>query len=295
MKTNSTADQLIRITSNDGSLRATVASTANLVSEICLRQQTDPTATIALGRLVTAAALMGSLLKDEQRVALSIEANGPLQRLQAEADATGTVRGTIKEPCCNLPPIDNRFDVANAIGKAGFLHVIKDLGLKEPYRGMVQLTTSEIAEDLTHYFTTSEQTPTSIALGVTLNQQAQVAASGGFLIQALPDCDDKVLDQLEKTLQTFTAISTQLRDGQTLRDILNTLMNNIPFTIQAEYALAFRCHCSLQQVIKMLKGIPQEELCELSQKNENTEIVCEYCKTKYDFTPDDLAAFTSKQ
>ena len=210
MINNSTTDQLIRITSNDGSLRATVASTSNLVNEICQRQKTDPTATVALGRLVSGAALMGSLLKDDQRVALSIEGNGPLQRLQAEADASGTVRGTIKVPCCNLPPLDDRFDVANAIGKAGFLHVVKDLGLKEPYRGMVQLTTSEVAEDLTHYFTTSEQTPTSIALGVTLDQDAHVAASGGFLIQAMPDCDESVIDTLEDNLKKIVAISSQL-------------------------------------------------------------------------------------
>lgn len=292
---NTTADQLIRITSNDGSLRATIATTAMLVDEICLLQKTDPTATVALGRLVTAAALMGSLLKDDQRVALSIEANGPLQRLQAEADAAGTVRGTIKVPKCNVPPIDNRFDVASAIGKAGFLHVVKDLGLKEPYRGMVQLTTSEIAEDLTHYFTTSEQTPTSIGLGVTLDQQAHVAASGGFLIQAMPDCDETVLSQLEKTLQTFPPISSQLREGQALHQILDDLMVGIPFTIQDQYPLNFRCHCSLQQVIKMLEGMPHEELSDLSQRDEDTEIVCEYCKNNYNFTPANLCELLNQQ
>lgn len=287
--TNKTpSDQLIRIMSNDGSLRATVASTTQLVAEICQRQQTDPTATVALGRLVTAAALMGSLLKDDQRIALSIEGNGPLQKLQAESDATGTVRGTIKVPCCNLPPVGNQFDVANAIGKAGFLHVVKDLGLKEPYRGMVQLTTSEVAEDLAHYFTTSEQTPTSVALGVTLNKDADVAASGGFLIQALPDCDDLLLDHLELTLKNFTAISTQLREGSTLLEILDKLMAGIPFTVQTDYPLNFSCHCSQLHVVNMLQSIPHDDLLELSERSENTEITCEYCKTIYSFSPLEL-------
>ena len=285
MKNDPTSDQLIRIMSVDGSLRATVVSTTHLVAEICQRQKTDPTATVALGRLVTAAALMGSLLKDDQRVALSIEANGPLEKLQAESDATGTIRGTIKVPYCDLPPIDNRFDVANAIGRAGFLHVVKDLGLKEPYRGMVQLSTSEVAEDLAHYFTTSEQTPTSVALGVTLNKEAVVAASGGFLIQAMPDCDESLLDQLEHSLENFTAISTQLHEGSTPLEILAKLMTDIPFTVQAEYPLNFSCHCSQQQVVKMLQSIPLEELQELSERNENTEITCEYCKNNYSFPP----------
>jgi len=295
MKNNPTSDQLMRIMSDDGSLRATVVSTTQLVAEICKRQKTDPTATVALGRLVTAAALMGSLLKDDQRVALSIEGNGPLQKLQAESDATGTIRGTIKVPCCNLPPVDNRFDVANAIGKAGFLHVVKDLGLKEPYRGMVQLTTSEIAEDLAHYFTTSEQTPTSVALGVTLNKDAEVAASGGFLIQALPDCDDSLLDQLELTLKNFTAISTQLREGTTPLEILDQLMTGIPFTVHAEYPLNFSCHCSQQHVIKMLQSIPPDDLLELSERSENTEITCEYCKHNYSFSPLALKEIISRK
>lgn len=285
MKCNPHSDQLIRIMSDDGSLRATVASTTNLVGEICKRQKTDPTASVALGRLVTAAALMSSLLKGNQRVALSIEGNGPLQKLQAESDAAGTVRGTIKQPCCNLPPVNNRFDVANAIGKAGFLQVVKDLGLKEPYRGMVQLTTSEVAEDLAHYFTTSEQTPTSIALGVTLDHDAGIAASGGFLVQALPDCDESLLEQLEQTVANFAAVSTQLHQGSTPLDILKKLMINIPFTIQAEYPLNFSCHCSQEHVINMLKGIPTEDILELSERHENTEIVCEYCKKTYCFTP----------
>ncbi|MDX9709201.1 MAG: Hsp33 family molecular chaperone HslO, partial [Trichloromonas sp.] len=162
-------DHLVRILSKDGSLRAVAAATTNLTESIRRRQGTDPTATVALGRLVAGAALMGALLKGDQRLALMIEGSGPLQRLHAETDAFGHVRGSIKNPIAGLPPKADRFDVAGAVGKAGFLHVVKDLGLKEPYRGMVQLYSSEIAEDLAYYLTTSEQVPSTVGLGVALD------------------------------------------------------------------------------------------------------------------------------
>ncbi|MDH3998034.1 MAG: Hsp33 family molecular chaperone HslO, partial [Desulfuromonadales bacterium] len=162
------SDHLIRIISEDGAIRASIADTTLLCEETRRRQQSDPTATVAVGRLATAAALTGSLLKGQQRIALTLEGNGPLGRVQAEADALGQVRASLKVAVAGLPPRDGRFDVAGAIGRAGFLHVVKDLGLKEPYRGMVQLQSSEIAEDMAYYFTTSEQTPSSVALGVEL-------------------------------------------------------------------------------------------------------------------------------
>ena len=180
------SDHLVRLITRDGSLRACAADTTLLAEECRRRQQTDPTATVALGRVVTAAALCGSLLKGTQRLALIVEGNGPLHRLQAETDAHGRVRATVKVPVAGLPPREGRFDVAGAVGHAGFLQVVKDLGMKEPYRGMVQLATSEIGEDLAYYFATSEQTPSTVALGVELGREAEVAAAGGFLLQLLP-------------------------------------------------------------------------------------------------------------
>ncbi|MDH3544777.1 MAG: Hsp33 family molecular chaperone HslO, partial [Desulfuromonadales bacterium] len=184
------SDHMIRVLTLDGAIRVSVASSTALVEEVRRRQQTDPTASVAIGRLATAAALMGSLLKGQQRVGLTIEGNGPLQRLQAETNAHGQVRATLKVASAGLPPRDGRYDVAGAIGHAGFLHVVKDLDLKEPYRGTVQLVSSEIAEDLAYYFTTSEQTPSSVALGVELGQHAEVVAAGGFLLQLMPEADD---------------------------------------------------------------------------------------------------------
>ena len=189
-------DHLVRILSKDGSLRAVAADTSELTRTICQMQGTDPTATVALGRLVTGAALMGALLKGAQRLALVVEGNGPLQRLHAETDAYGQVRGSVKNPLAELPPKADRFDVAGAIGQAGFLHVVKDLGLKEPYRGMVQLYTSEVAEDLAYYLTTSEQVPSTVGLGVNLDETLAIATAGGFLVQVMPGGDEALIEHL---------------------------------------------------------------------------------------------------
>ena len=204
------SDHLVRVLTLDGAIRVSVAVTTALVEEVRRRQQTDPTASVAVGRLATAAALMGSLLKGQQRIGLTIEGNGPLQRIQAEADANGRVRATVKVPQTGLPPRDGRFDVAGAVGRAGFLHVVKDLDLKEPYRGTVQLVSSEIAEDLAYYFTTSEQTPSSVALGVELGQQAEVVAAGGFLVQLMPNADDALADRLAERLEALPPTTTRL-------------------------------------------------------------------------------------
>ncbi len=171
-------DHLVRVVSKDGLLRGIVADTTTLVREICQKQQTDLTATVALGRVLTGGALLGCLLKGRQRLALVVEGNGPLGRLSVETDASGQLRGSIRNPQANLLPKDGRFDVAGAIGKAGFLHVWKDLGLKEPYQSMVQLQTSEVAEDLAWYLTSSEQVPSSVALGVELDSAGQVDRRG---------------------------------------------------------------------------------------------------------------------
>lgn len=282
-------DQLVRMMSGDGSIRAIAASTTKLVRQICHLQGTDPTATVALGRLVSATCLMGSLLKGAQRLALTIEANGPLQKLRAETDAYGAVRATIKQPVCHLPPKNDHFDVATAVGKAGFLHVIKDLGLKEPYHGTVQLVTSEIAEDIAHYFAVSEQIPTLLALGVTLNSQAEVAASGGLLIQAMPGCRDEVLEKIEGALQGLEPVSTMLRAGNTSMEILARVLQGIPCASQSSYELTFNCHCSREYVVHMLSGLPEEELAALAQRQEDTIVTCEYCKREYRVTPTDLS------
>jgi molecular chaperone Hsp33 len=281
------SDHLVRLITRDGALRACAADTTRLAEECRRRQQTDPTATVALGRVATAAALMGGLLKGAQRLALIVEGSGPLQRLQAETDAAGRVRATVKVPVADLPPQGDRYDVAGAVGHAGFLHVVKDLGLKEPYRGMVQLATSEIAEDLANYFATSEQVPSSVALGVELGQHAEVAAAGGFLLQLLPGGDPALVDRLEQRLAELPPTTTLLRQGVAPAAILERLLVGVPVTHLGELPLIFSCTCSREQVAGVLRMLGRAELEQLIADPGEATVTCEFCKEAYPF---DLAA-----
>lgn len=282
------ADHLVRIMTKDGSLRACAAETTTLVDAICQRQGTDLTATVALGRLVTGAALFGSLLKGEQRLALQIEANGPLQKLSAETDAYGRVRASIRQPLSKLPPRNERFDVAGAIGKAGFLHVSKDLGFGEPYRGMVQLVSSEVAEDLAWYLTTSEQIASSVGLGVLPREDGRIAVAGGFLIQALPGAKDEQLVELEQRLHALPPLTVLLREGLSPEAILARIFSGIDTIPQATFPLIFDCSCSRQQAQAILALLPEEERKPLLAEKEIT-VTCEFCRERYSFTPEELS------
>lgn len=284
------SDHLLRMTSRDGNLRAVAAITTDLCEIARRLQGTDPTATVALARVATGTALLGALLKGEQRLAVSIEGNGPLQMLHAETDAAGHVRCSVKQPLAGLPPRNNRFDVAGAIGRAGFLSVIKDLGLKDPYRGMVQLQTSEIGEDIAYYLTTSEQVPSSVSLGVSLTADAGIKAAGGLLVQALPECDEQALATVEERLVGMPPLSDQLRSGTTPAQILAAVFGAIPFTEPVKTELVFRCNCSREQVAGVLRSLGREELNASSSGQETITITCEYCRRNYDFSPEEVAA-----
>lgn len=285
-------DHMIRVLTRDGSLRAAAAVTTSLVEEIRRLQGTDPTATVSLGRLVTGAALMGSLLKGDQRLALMIEGNGPLRKLHAETDASGHVRGSIKVPVSGLPLREGEFDVSGAIGSAGFLHVVKDLGLKEPYRGMVQLYRSTVAEDLAYYFTVSEQTPSTVALGAYVEPDGSVSAAGGFMIQAMPDADESLVALLQERLAAFPPTTTLLREGLGPLPILERIFAGIPFAVQGETYLTFRCRCNLRQVGQMLLALGPEELRQLREREEETTVTCEFCRRAYHFSRAELEALT---
>ncbi len=286
-------DYLIRVLSDDGTLRAVAAQTTGLVADLQRRHATDPVATIALGRLATGTALLGAQLKGKQRLALMVEGNGPLQRLQAETDAGGAIRATIRCPRSGPPPEDGGSAVARAVGRAGFLHVIRDLGMKEPYRSMVQLQTSEIGEDLAYYLTSSEQVPSAVSLAVRLDRNADVAAAGGFLIQALPGCPDGRLEQLEQSLAALPPLSEMLADGKTPEQVLALVLAGIDHHEVGRHRLRFECRCNLRRIVEMLRSLPEEERRELAGREETTTVTCEYCRKSYSFTPDELAALDS--
>jgi len=276
-------DHLVRVVSKDGLLRGMAAVSTGLVREICQKQQTDITATVALGRLVTGGALLGCLLKGKQRLALMIEGNGPLEKLSVETDAAGRVRGNVRNPIAGLPPKDDRFDVAGAIGKAGFLHVWKDLGLKEPYQSMVQLETSEVGEDLAWYLSHSEQVPSSVSLGVELDRDGQVVAAGGLLIQALPPGDEEQVEKVIQKLKKLPPTTSLLRQGLAPITILQQIFEDVDFAVQEEVPLRFYCPCNDKQIEDMLRAMGAEDLKKLLEEQGQVEVVCEYCRSRYLF------------
>ena len=276
-------DHLVRVVSNDGLFRGAVAVTTELVRTVVAKQQTDLTASVALGRLLTGGALFSCLLKGTQRLALAVEGNGPLKKVSVEADASGRIRGTIRNPIAGLPPAGDRFDVAGAVGRAGFLHVWKDLGLKKPYQSMVQLQTSEIAEDLAWYLTSSEQVPSSIGLGVELDTAGEVAIAGGFLVQSLPPGDADQVEKLSQRLKELPPTTTMLGQGLSPTAILGRIFGSADFQIQQETPLQFYCPCNQQQIEDMLVGLGRDELVSMAAELDPVEVVCEYCCHRYLF------------
>ncbi len=276
-------DHLIRVVSPDGLFRAAAAVSTELVRTVCEKQQTDITATVALGRLLTGGALLGCLLKGKQRLALVMEGNGPLGKVSVEADVAGRVRGTVRNPIANLPPAGGRFDVAGAIGRAGFLHVWKDLGLKSPYQSMMQLQSSEVAEDLAWYLTHSEQVPSSLGLGVELDSEARVAVAGGFLVQSLPPGDSHQIEILSKRIKALPPTTSLLKQGMTPKGILAQIFSDGEFHVQQQIPLQFYCPCNRQQIENMLVGLGRKELISLREEQEPVEVVCEYCRQHYHF------------
>lgn len=286
-------DYLVRIITKAGNIRAMACVTTNLVDEARRRHETLPTASAALGRALTGGTLMGAMLKTGQRVALKFEGNGPLKKIIVEADSNGAVRGYAGTPDVFMVREDGKLDVAGALGKAGFLTVTKDLGLKEPYKGMVQLYSSEIAEDLALYLTESEQIPSAVALGVFIEPDNSVSAAGGFLIQAIPPQDDEMIDTLMNRISKLPPVTQLLREGETPEHILDMLFADIPYDILEKRALAFQCSCSREKIERALISLGLEELSSMIKEQGGAEVDCEFCREVYSFTRDELEGLLS--
>lgn len=282
------ADYLVRIITGSENIRALACITTGLVDEACRRHGTFPTASAALGRALTGGTLMGALLKTGQRVALRFEGNGPLKKILVEAESNGEVRGRVGNPEVSLVTPEGKLDVANALGKAGFLTVTKDLGLKEPYSGMVQLLSSEIAEDLAYYLTDSEQTPSAVGLGVFVEPDNRVSAAGGFLIQCLPPADEEVIDRLMERLEQMPPLTRLLREGATPESLLENLFRGIPYRTLEKRALAFRCSCSREKIERAIISLGSAEISDMLDGKDNTVVTCEFCRESYSLTREDL-------
>lgn len=277
-------DYLVRSITRDGSIRGLAVATTSLVEEARQRQDAWPTAAAALGRALTGGVLLGALLKTGQRVAIKIEGDGPLGKILVEAESNGAVRGYVSHPHVHLPPKNGKLDVAGAVGRSGVVTVVKDLRLKEPYTGIVQLMTGEIAEDLAFYLVESEQIPSALALGVYVEPDGRVSAAGGFLIQTLPPVQEKVLDQLIRRIQQLPAITDLLRAGQGPEDILASIYGDLSYRILEKYAVAWQCSCSRDRVERALLTLGREELAKLTAAESEIVITCEYCGRQYALT-----------
>ncbi len=277
------ADYLVRSMTTDGSIRGLAAVTTGLVEEASRRHGAYPTAAAALGRALTGGALLGALLKTGQRVALKFAGDGPLKKIVVEAESNGTLRGYVAEPQIDLPLKNGKLDVAGALGRTGLLTVSKDLRLKEPYRGIVQLVSGEIAEDLAFYLAESEQVPSALALGVYLETDGRVGAAGGFLIQTLPPIQEEVLDNLIARIQQLPPVTDLLRAGSTPESLLADIFTGIPYTTLEKFALTLQCSCSRERVEKALMTLGREELAKLAAGDETTVMTCEFCRQEYTF------------
>lgn len=288
MDTEQQQDRLIRGTAMDGKVRAFAVQTTQLVEELRRRHDTFPTATVALGRTVTAAAMMAAMLKGNEKLTVQVKGDGPIGQVVADANAKGEVRGYVRNPHIQLPANNlGKTDVAGAIGTTGFIHVTKDLGLKEPYRGSVPIISGELGEDFTYYFAVSEQTPSAVGLGVLIDPDSSVIVSGGFIIQLLPGLSDQEIDAIEQAVGQLPPVTSLLDQGLGLDEMLRWIVPDVK--VMEEMEIKFSCNCSRERVERTLISLGKEELAGLQDDGKDTEVVCDFCNEKYVFTDEEIS------
>ncbi|AUO06369.1 heat shock protein Hsp33 [Paenibacillus jamilae] len=280
-------DRLIRGTAMDGRVRAFAVRTTQLVEELRRRHDTYPTATAALGRTLTAGAIMGSMLKGKERLTIQVKGDGPIGQIVVDANAVGEVRGYVTEPHVHLPSNSmGKLDVAGAVGTEGFIHIIKDLGLKEPYRGSIPIISGELGEDFTYYFAKSEQTPSAVGLGVLVDTDNSVIVAGGFIIQLLPGLNDDEITAIENAVGSIPPVTALLDQGLELDEMLRWMLPDV--RVLDEMDIHFQCECSRERVEKTLISLGESELKQLIEEEGQAEVVCHFCNEAYQFNKDEL-------
>jgi molecular chaperone Hsp33 len=283
--------KLYRAISADGSAFAAVLDAKDMVSEIEKIHKTSAVVTAALGRLSIGASLMGYMLKGEDdSITLRIDADGPGGQLVAVSDSRGNVKSCVNNPVVELPLNSvGKLDVSGAVGKNGTLSVVKDMGLREPYVGVIPLVSGEIAEDIASYYATSEQIPTVCALGVLVDTDLSVKSAGGFLVQLLPFADEKCIDTIEKNVSAMRPVSALLDEGVTPEEIANMLLAGLEPNELDTSSPAYKCDCSRQRTERVLISIGKKELDSIAAEGKDTEVGCHFCGKKYVFTPQEIS------
>lgn len=290
------ADYLVRAMAADAQIRAFAVKTKDVAETARAAHNTSPVVTAALGRLLTAGTMMGSMLKGENDIlTLQVNGSGPMQGMTVTADSRGRVKGYAKVPDVLLPANSKgKLDVAGAVG-LGVLSVIKDMGLKEPYVGQVALQTSEIAEDLTYYFATSEQVPSSVGLGVLMDKETNtVKQAGGFIIQLMPFAEESVISKLEENLKEVDSVTRLFEAGNSPEQILEILLKGFDMEITDTMPVEFYCNCTKERVEKALISIGKKELQELIDEGKEIEMNCHFCNTNYTFDVEELKDILKK-
>lgn len=314
---NLTDDYAIIATTRDGRVRVLAARTTGLCEEARCRHDASPTAAAALGRALTGAALLGLTIKDEGTVTLRLVGDGPAGGVVAQSDAAGRVRGYIKRPEADLPPTPGgKLDVGSLIGRQGFVHVTRDLGLKEPYTGTTPLVSGEVGDDLTRYLYDSEQTPSAVALGVLVAPPGVVIAAGGLFVQLLPTVDGRPLEgaspldvagspdgpvadewdeeetvrRLESTLSQFQSVSHLIEQGLSPEDLVGRALGALPYRIHGRRDLRFECYCTRERARDLLMSLAPADLAEIREAGQGAELVCQFCNEAYNFDPRDIQA-----
>lgn len=289
--------KIVRSISRDGGILCMAIDSTDMAAQAEQYHKTSATMTAALGRLLTAASMMGDMLKGEKdSVTLRLAGNGPAGPMIAVADSQGNVKAYASNPVVEIPLNQyGKLDVSGAVGKEGTLTVIRDLGLKEPYVGQTPIVSGEIAEDITHYFAVSEQTPTVCALGVLVNTDLTVISAGGYLIQLLPGVEDELITRLEQNVNALPPVSRMLADGMTPEEICRKALDGFEPEILDESAVSYRCDCSRERVERALCSLGSQELRDMAAEQEDTQVECHFCDKKYHFSARELLAMAKRR
>ena len=289
------SDYIVRATAANKQIRAFAITSKEMVEYSRSIHNTSPVATAALGRLLTGGAMMGVMMKgEEDLLTIQMKGDGPINGVTVTADSHGNVKGYPGNPNVIIPPnYLGKLDVGAAIGY-GTMTVVKDLGMKEPYCSQTALTTSEVAEDLTYYFATSEQVPSAVGLGVLMEKDNTVKQSGGFIVQLMPFADEKIVDVLEERINKISSVTDMLEKGMTPEDILKSVLEGFDVEFTEKISTQFVCNCSKKRVSKALISVGKKELQDMIDEGNDIEVNCHFCNTDYKFTVEELKELKSK-
>jgi molecular chaperone Hsp33 len=289
------SDYLAKALAYNGQVRAYAIRSTESVREAQRRHDTWPTASAALGRAISASAMMGAMLKGKEKITVKVEGNGPIGAIIVDANAKGEVRGYVKNPHVHFDLNEKgKLDVAKAVGTEGFLTVVKDLGMREHFTGQVPIISGELGDDFTYYFVSSEQVHSSVGVGVIVNPDNSILASGGFIIQLLPGTEDEVIDGIEKRLGEIQPISTLVKNGLTPEEILETVLGEGNVKVLETLPISYKCQCSRERVENAIIGIGKEEIKSMIEEDGKAEVQCHFCNEKYYLSKEDLTNLLEK-